>query len=89
MANILSAMGPDPEMKKQFNLAHELNNDLGIIMAQCDVLEEMLTSVPSATAGLEAIRKATRRMAGKIASSNWQENNPSRSDDKTTHRPSH
>jgi hypothetical protein len=68
-------MAPDSETNSQRpalpKVAHELNNELGIIMAQCDLLEDLLRNVPSASAHLNIIREATRRMAERITSCAW------------------
>jgi hypothetical protein len=59
-------------MSSQFSelsrVAHRLNNDLGIILAECDILEEMVSSSPATLRRLQAIRAATQRVADRIAS---------------------
>ena len=50
-------------------LAHELNNDLGIIAAECDLLELSHKNDSSTLARIQAIKEAARRMAEKIQAS--------------------
>lgn len=59
-------------------LAHEFNNDLGIIIAECDLLESMLTKEEAATSTrLNAIRTAVHRMADRISACPWPASPPS------------
>jgi hypothetical protein len=51
-------------------LAHDLNNDLGIIIAECELLERTLkTEEPGTSARVQAIRIAACRMADRISAS--------------------
>ena len=63
----MSSGSPDPR-----TLAHELNNDLGIIIAECESLEKTLTTEePATSARVKAIRIVACRMADRISSSPW------------------
>ena len=51
------------------SLAHELNNDLGLIIAECDLLDGALKPEEAdASTYVKAIRMAAGRMADRISS---------------------
>ncbi len=53
-------------------LTHDLNNELGIILGECDLLESTLKKKEADTsARLETIRTAVRRMADRISGCIW------------------
>jgi hypothetical protein len=65
-------MALEDGMSSQFSelsrVAHRLNNDLGIILAECDILEGMVSGSPATLRRLQAIRAAAQRVADRIAS---------------------
>ncbi len=68
-------------------LVHDLNNDLAIIIAECDLLESTLPKEEAATSmRLKAIRRAACRMAERISASPWPAVPVSRNR-KSSHRP--
>jgi hypothetical protein len=75
----------------QRTLAHELNNDLGIIIAECELLERTLKTEEAGTsARVKAIRIAACRMADRISASPWPSTiSTSQKTRKPSHRPSH
>jgi signal transduction histidine kinase len=44
-------------------LAHDLNNDISVILGRCELLKQWLSNDPEATRQVEAITEAARRMA--------------------------
>ena len=81
----MSPGGLDPR-----TLAHDLNNDLGIIIAECELLQGALkTEEPGTSARVQAIRIAACRMADRISASPWPSvTSPSKAR-KLLQRPSH
>jgi nitrogen-specific signal transduction histidine kinase len=70
-------------------LAHELNNDLGIIIAECELLERTLKNEEAGTsARVKAIRIAACRMADKISANPWPSTTPTSKPRKPSQRPS-
>ncbi len=57
-----------PEFPK---IAHDLNNNLAIIIAQCDLLEIELQGSPTGLARLESIRATAERMVETITTCPW------------------
>jgi len=81
----MSSGGLDPRA-----LAHELNNDLGIIIAECELLERTLeTEEPGTSARVKAIKIAACRMADRISASPWPSMTASSKPRKPSQRPSH
>lgn len=56
---------PRPMVAERSTLAHDLNNDLTIIIGECDLLAEILTD-ESAQARMTKIRSIAVRMAERI-----------------------
>lgn len=52
---------------KPHGLAHDLNNDLSVIVGRCDLLTEMLLPDGEVAKQLRLIREAAHRMARRIA----------------------
>jgi hypothetical protein len=48
-------------------LAHDLNNDLAIMLAECDLLEILLAGDSAALARVKVIRTAAHKMADRIS----------------------
>ena len=48
-------------------LVHDLNNDLGIIIAECDLLEKSLDENSGALRHLKMIKVSARRIATRIS----------------------
>lgn len=73
-------MAGEGEMRSRWpalpRLAHELNNDLGIIAAECDLLELSFKGDPSALAAIQAIKDAARRVAEKVQASYMGQGDP-------------
>lgn len=46
---------------------HELNNGLAVIIAECDLLEEILAEQTAALARIKVIKRAAQHMADRIA----------------------
>jgi len=81
----MSSGGLDPR-----TLAHELNNDLGIIIAECELLERTLeTEEPGTSARVKAIKIAACRMADRISASPWPSVTSPSKTRKLSQRPSH
>ena len=63
-------MADGSEIERQWpalpRAAHELNKDLGIIAAECDLLSLLLKGNPSALARVDSIRETAKRMADRI-----------------------
>jgi hypothetical protein len=56
---------PRADVSERRTLAHDLNNDLTIIVGECDLLAEMLTD-EAARARMTKIRSVAMRMAERI-----------------------
>jgi nitrogen-specific signal transduction histidine kinase len=69
-------------------LAHELNNDLGIIIAECELLEGTLKQ-EEASARVKAIRIAACRMADRISANPSPSASSTAKSKKPSQRPSH
>ena len=52
-------------------LAHELNNELGIIIAECDLLESTLKDDGVTFRRIKMIRTSARRIADRISAGAW------------------
>jgi hypothetical protein len=59
----MSECGPE----KRCLLAHDLNNDLHVILGRCDLLSESLQPDSEAVKHLRFIREAARHMAENVA----------------------
>jgi hypothetical protein len=57
---------PRPFVAERCTLAHDLNNDLAIIVGDCDLLAELLKEQPICFARLKAIKASAMRMADRI-----------------------
>ncbi len=55
------------ENSEPVRLAHDLNNDLAVIVGRCEILSELLVTNGDAAKHLQSIRDAADRMAGRIA----------------------
>jgi hypothetical protein len=74
----------------QYTLAHDLNNDLSIILAECDLLESTPQEKETATSTrLKAIRTAASHMADRISACPWPATLPTSKIKKASHRPAH
>lgn len=62
---------------------HDLNNDVGAILAECDLLDTLVSKYPAAAARVQSIRKAARNIADKISSSSWPGSRGSQPPEKT------
>ena len=51
--------------------AHDLNNGLAIISAECDLLEEILAEQTAAVERIKVIKTTARHMADRTAARPW------------------
>jgi hypothetical protein len=59
-------MTPRPAVTERCMLAHHLNNDLAIIVGDCDLLAELVKEDPICLARVKAIKVIAMRMADRI-----------------------
>jgi hypothetical protein len=61
----------DPRPYERRAEVHGLNNDLSVIIGQCDMLEGALTQQSDAAARVQLIKTTAQHMADKLATRAW------------------
>ncbi len=57
--------------KTDAQLVHDMNNYLATILAECDVLERLLSNLPGASERVTIIRLSAKEMASERVSLSW------------------